>query len=84
MLKENYVHPLTKHLIHKRGMTTRGWIRFNGLHLNNAIDAIYKGYYHPKTIKKLREDDLYKFLTEKVREKIEKAEKSKKENGHNV
>lgn len=77
MREESYMHPLTEHLLKTRGMATKGWIRFNGLNVNSAANTIYNGYFDQSTVKKLREDGLYEYLTEKVRQKIEEAEKAK-------
>lgn len=70
------LHPLKKHLS-REGIVVQGWIRSRGLPKYVALQCIYNGYYHPETIAKLREEDLYKFLTYKVRDRIEQAEKKR-------
>lgn len=81
MSRENYIHPLTKHLRETRGMITRGWAEFNGFNPNIAANVIYTGYYHAEIVKKLREEGLYGFLFEDVRAKIEESEAAKEAKG---
>lgn len=80
MAENSNMHPLRKHLLQK-GIIVRGWIRSRGLNERNATHCIYNGEYDPETVAKLRKENLYRFLTYKVRDKIEQAEKAREGNG---
>lgn len=68
-------HPLRAHLA-KKGIIVTGWVRANKLPKQEALNCIYSGIYHAETVKKLREQGLFKYLSYEVKDRIKEKEKS--------
>lgn len=76
------MHPLNRHL-RQQGMIVTAWIQSRNLPVQQAKNCIYSGIYHAETIDKLKDEGLYHLLTYKVRDKLERIENKRGDNGRN-
>ena len=72
-IKKSITNPFTKYL-RKNGWTLRGWAKVNSESPHMVNQVVNCGYYSPRIIKKIKDQDYYKRLPRSVRSKIKRKE----------